>query len=74
MKQWFEFCSSGKKETEIVQQLVGHIPWGHNVAIVARSGSMEEALFYCKNTLENNGSRAKLKKDLLIESAILKLT
>lgn len=60
MKQWFEFYSSSNIEIEKIQQLVGKIPWGHNLAIIAKSNSMEEALFYCNKTLENNWSRSVL--------------
>ena len=59
MKQWFEFYSNSA-EIEKIQQLVGQIPWGHNIAIVTKSKSIEEAEFYCNKTVENNWSRAVL--------------
>ena len=60
MKKWYEFYSSANIEVEKVQQLVGEIPWGHNIVIVTQSSSAEEALFYCMKTIENNWSRSVL--------------
>ena len=34
MKQWFEFYSASNLDIEKIQQLVGQIPWGHNLAII----------------------------------------
>ena len=36
--------------------LITKIPWGHNIAIVAKCASCEEAFFYVRNTLEHNWS------------------
>ncbi|MCB9233838.1 MAG: hypothetical protein H6581_19430 [Bacteroidia bacterium] len=36
MKKWFEFYSNENQEIEKVQQLVGQIPWGHNVVIISK--------------------------------------
>ncbi len=60
MKKWFEFYSSTNIEIEKVQQLVGQIPWGHNVLIVTKAKSIEEAIFYASKTVENNWSRTVL--------------
>lgn len=60
MKRWFEFYSLSELPIVKVQQLVGQIPWGHNVVIVSKSQSTEEALFYVQKTLENNWSRSVL--------------
>ena len=35
MKKWFEFYSQSDIDTEKIQQLVGQIPWGHNVVIIS---------------------------------------
>lgn len=64
MKKWFDFYSSSSIETEKVQQLVGQIPWGHNLAIIAKSQSVEEAIFYSTKTVENNWSRAVLMNQI----------
>ncbi len=58
MKQWFEFYNSSNIEK--IQQLVGQIPWGHNLAIISKSKSIEEATFYCNKIIENNWSRSIL--------------
>jgi len=60
MLKWYEFYSSSSLDSEKVQQLVGQIPWGHNVLIITKSKKVEEALFYCAKTLENGWSRVVL--------------
>lgn len=60
MKKWYDFYTLLTLQTEKVQQLVGQIPWGHNVTIISKVKSWEEALFYCNKTIENNWSRAVL--------------
>jgi len=56
------------KQITFSQQLVGQIPWGHNILIFTRCNNVEEALFYAQQTLENNWSRdvldLQLKSDL----------
>lgn len=60
MKKWFEFYNSNFGDDVKVQQLVGQIPWGHNVVIISKSKSVDEAFFYCNKTFENNWSRSVL--------------
>ncbi|MGI6395343.1 MAG: PDDEXK nuclease domain-containing protein [bacterium] len=67
MKKWVEFYSHRKIQQLVgqfglqsIQQLVGQIPWGHNVAIITKAKSIEEALFYIGKTIENNWSRGVL--------------
>ncbi|MBN2728620.1 MAG: DUF1016 family protein [Bacteroidales bacterium] len=60
MRKWYEFYISSGLEIEKVQQLVGRIPWGHNVLIISKVESIEEAMFYINKTIENNWSRAVL--------------
>jgi len=60
MRKWYEFYAHSGLELQKVQQLVGQIPWGHNVLIITKSGSVEEAIFYINKTVENNWSRAVL--------------
>jgi len=69
MKEWFLFYS-------IVQQPVAQIfqiPWGHNIHIMSKAKSIDEALFYVNITLQNNYSRASLvqemQKDLYLRNA-----
>lgn len=60
MKKWFEFYSQSEIDIEKIQQLVGQIPWGHNVVIISKSKNIEEAVFYSTKTIENNWSRSVL--------------
>lgn len=36
------------------------IPWWHNVVIIQKCATVEQALFYIKKTIENNWSRSVL--------------
>jgi len=60
MKKWYEFYSKSDENIKKIQQLVGQIPWGHNIIITAKSKSIDEAIFYIKKTIENNWSRSIL--------------
>jgi predicted nuclease of restriction endonuclease-like (RecB) superfamily len=44
-------------ESEIVQQAVGQLPWGHNLVLLTKLKSPTERLFYAQKALENNWSR-----------------
>lgn len=57
-----------KNPNEFVQQLVSQIPWGHHMVIIDKCETVEQALFYIRQTLENNWSRAVLS--LRIESKL----
>jgi predicted nuclease of restriction endonuclease-like (RecB) superfamily len=48
------------KTKEKVQELVTRIPWGHNLQIITKCSDISEALFYVKQTIQNNWSRAIL--------------
>ncbi len=41
-------------------QIITTIPWGHNIAIIAKCKTITEALFYVENTQIHNWSRAVL--------------
>ena len=41
-------------------EILGLIPWRHHVEIIAKSKSLDEALFYMTQTIENGWSRALL--------------
>jgi len=60
MRKWYEFYATSGLEIKKVQQLVGQIPWGHNVLIISKAKSIEEAIFYINKTVENNWSRTVL--------------
>jgi len=55
-------------DEEIVQQVVGQIPWGHNVRLLEAVKDPEERLWYAKKTIENGWSRNVLM--LQIESGL----
>ena len=38
-------------------KLITRIPWGHNIVIVRKCNSINEAIFYAQKTIENNWSR-----------------
>jgi predicted nuclease of restriction endonuclease-like (RecB) superfamily len=45
---------------QISQQLVGQIPWGHNIILLQKLKTKEERLWYAKKTVENGWSRSVL--------------
>jgi predicted nuclease of restriction endonuclease-like (RecB) superfamily len=47
-------------DPQIVQQLVGQIPWGHNIALLQKLDSLEERVWYAQKTIENGWSRSVL--------------
>jgi predicted nuclease of restriction endonuclease-like (RecB) superfamily len=49
-----------KEEVIIVSQVVTQIPWGHNREIISKCSDVSEALFYVRETIKNNWSRAVL--------------
>ncbi|MCW5924748.1 MAG: DUF1016 family protein [Saprospiraceae bacterium] len=54
MAQFYRFYQDAG---EFVQQLVGQIPWGHNILIFTKSDTLETAKFYLQATLQNSWSR-----------------
>lgn len=44
----------------IGQQVVGQIPWGHNMLLMDKLKSIKERIWYAKKTIENGWSRAIL--------------
>ena len=60
IRQWVVFYS---QEKVISQQLVGQltqIPWGHNIAIISKSQSHDEASYYVTKTQKHGWSRSVL--------------
>jgi predicted nuclease of restriction endonuclease-like (RecB) superfamily len=49
---------------EKIQQLVGQIPWGHNILIITKIKNIDEAIFYANETLINGWSRAILRMQI----------
>lgn len=65
IKQWFLFWQQlvAKMENSIHQQTITRlflIPWGHNIAIVSKCKTTQEALFYVENTIKYGISRSVL--------------
>jgi hypothetical protein len=75
IRKWYRFyCDFGiapqvvakmeeadqKEELIIVSQVVTQIPWGHNREIITKCSDVSEALFYARETIKNNWSRAVL--------------
>lgn len=55
--------------TEIQQQAVedfpeafAFVPWGHHRVIISKSDTIDQALFYIRNTIENGWSRDRLER------------
>ncbi len=67
MRKLYDFYNQGNIENEKIQQLVGQIPWGHNVLIITKSKNINEALFYITKTIENNWSRTVLAHQFDLE-------
>jgi len=58
IRQWYLFYQT---HSEFVPQAVAQIPWGHNRLIISKIKNTEEAIFYCKATLENGWNRENLE-------------
>lgn len=60
IRQWYQFYTN---DIQIGQQAVAQllqIPWGHNLRIISKCKTLEEAQFYVHKTIENNWSRSIL--------------
>jgi predicted nuclease of restriction endonuclease-like (RecB) superfamily len=60
IRQWYLFY---KQETAIAKQAVSQltqIPWGHNIAIIAKCKNIQEALYYVQNIMAHHWSRSVL--------------
>lgn len=57
MRQWYLFWHKSQANG---QQVVAQIPWGHNLVILSKTETHDEALFYVQKTMENNWSRSVL--------------
>lgn len=54
MRQWYLFYSKAGIK---VQQLVGQLPWGHNLLVLNKIKNLNEAVFYVSAALEHGWSR-----------------
>jgi predicted nuclease of restriction endonuclease-like (RecB) superfamily len=56
------------KDIELVQQLVGQLPWGHNIKILDKIKDVEIAKIYLKLAIEHNWSRIILDHQIDFKS------
>lgn len=61
--------AEGWPDEQIVQQLVGQLPWGHNLVLLDKLKNSEDRVWYAKKTIENNWSRNVLV--IQIESKLI---
>lgn len=54
MKQFYEFYALADEK---VQRSVALLPWRHNLLIISKAKSIDEAEFYCEQVFQNNWSR-----------------
>ncbi|WP_321423781.1 PDDEXK nuclease domain-containing protein [uncultured Bacteroides sp.] len=74
IRQWYLFYNEHNtivqqavaqlETTEDLQQLVTQIPWGHNLKIISKCKSVEEAIFYIHKTMEFGWSRDMLDQHI----------
>jgi len=62
IRQWYSFYAQIDQQgtVQFTKQLVSQIPWGHNIAIIAKCKNINEALYYVQNTITHNWSRSIL--------------
>jgi predicted nuclease of restriction endonuclease-like (RecB) superfamily len=53
-----------KFRTPKALKLITQIPWSHNIIIIEKTNSLDEALFYIAQTIENNWSKSLLLNQL----------
>lgn len=59
-------------DTQIVQQLVGHLPWGHNLVLLTRLKDAQQRVRYARGALAHGWSRNVL--NIHIETRLLERT
>jgi predicted nuclease of restriction endonuclease-like (RecB) superfamily len=57
-------------ELSCYQKLVAQIPWGHNLVLISKVKSAQEAIFYVQQTIDNNWSRAVLTHNSDVDIAL----
>ncbi len=58
IRQWYKFYST---KYQFVPRFVAQIPWGHNRLIITKIKNIEEAEFYCIETIKNGWDRDTLE-------------
>jgi predicted nuclease of restriction endonuclease-like (RecB) superfamily len=56
-----------KPATKKILSLVTQIPWSHNIIAIEKTNSIDEALFYITQTIENNWSRSMLMNQIALQ-------
>ena len=72
IRRWYLFYNQDGKITKQLAAQLTQIPWWHNVIIVSKAHSIDEALFYVRKTIENGWSRSVLTHQ--IESGLINRT
>lgn len=77
IKQWYLFYNQHNTilqqavaelaTNENIGQLVSQIPWGHNLRIISKCKSVDEALFYIQKTIEFGWSRDMLDQHIKLQ-------
>lgn len=60
VRQWYLFYSTPAESGQQAVAQITQVPWGHNLAIIAKCKDMQEALYYVQSTLTHHWSRAVL--------------
>ena len=60
IRQWHKYWSLDTVKTKQLVSQLCQIPWGHNLAIISKCKSHEEALYYVINTQKHGWSRSVL--------------
>lgn len=60
IRQWYLFYSTESTITKQAVSQLTKIPWGHNLAIIAKCKNVVEALYYVQNTMTYGWSRSVL--------------
>lgn len=58
INQWYQFYSA---KYQFVPQPVAQLPWGHNRLIIIKIKDIDQAEFYCKETIRNGWDRDTLE-------------
>jgi len=56
IRQWVDFWDKKEIGKQLVSQLF-QIPWGHNIVIIQKCKSTDEAIYYIQNSIKNGISR-----------------
>lgn len=60
VRQWYHFWNESAPIAKQAVSQLQSIPWGHNLAIIAKCGSTDEALYYVQKTQAHGWSRSVL--------------